>query len=110
MTLARVPLFSFLAPTERRKIGEQLSAVNFRKGVTIITEGEDGRLYVYHQIRTSGCLIHTLMEEPGVSVIKMSEERLHLATLQEGDFFGEQALITKEPRSRRLLRSVMYSS
>jgi cAMP-dependent protein kinase regulator len=102
VTLARVPLFSFLVPTERRKIGEFLSAANFRKGATIITEGESGDcMYIIKSGQVG--VYTTLMEEPGVSVIKMSQERLHLATLQEGDFFGEQALITKEPRSATII-------
>lgn len=102
VTLARVPLFSFLAPTERREIGEHLNPANFRKGVTIITEGEDGDCMYLIKSGQVG-VYTTLMEEPGVSVIKMSQERLHLATLQEGDFFGEQALITKEPRSATII-------
>ncbi|MCP4404123.1 MAG: cyclic nucleotide-binding domain-containing protein [bacterium] len=102
VTLARVPLFSFLTPTERRKIGEQLSSANFRKGNTIITEGEEGDcMYIIKSGQVG--VYTTLMEEPGVSVIKMSQERLHLATLQEGDFFGEQALITQEPRSATII-------
>ena len=102
VTLARVPLFSFLAPTERREIGEHLNPANFRKGTTIITEGEDGDCMFIIKSGQVG-VYTTLMEEPGVSVIKMSQERLHLATLQEGDFFGEQALITKEPRSATII-------
>ena len=102
VTLARVPLFSFLSPTERRKIGEHLSSVNFRKGATIITEGENGDcMYIIKSGQVG--VYTTLMEEAGVSVIKMSQERLHLASLQEGDFFGEQALITKEPRSATII-------
>lgn len=101
-TLARVPLFSFLDPIERRKIAEHLSPVNVRKGVTIITEGEIGdSMYIIKAGQVG--VYTTLMEDDGLSVIKTSQERLHLATLQEGDFFGEQALITNEPRSATII-------
>jgi len=98
IALARVPLFSYLDPVERRKIAEQLTPVHVRKGTTIITEGEFGdSMFVIKSGRIG--VYTTLMQEDGVNVIKTDQERLHLATLQEGDFFGEQALITKEPRS-----------
>lgn len=101
-TLARVPLFSFLDPIERRKIAEHLSPVNLHKGVTIITEGEIGdSMYIIKSGQVG--VYTTLMEDDGLSVIKTDQERLHLATLQEGDFFGEQALITNEPRSATII-------
>lgn len=101
-TLARVPLFSFLDPVERRKIAEHLSPVNVRKGVTIITEGDIGdSMYIIKSGQVG--VYTTLMEDDGLSVIKTDQERLHLATLQDGDFFGEQALITNEPRSATII-------
>lgn len=101
-TLARVPLFSFLDPIERRKIAEHLSPVNIRKGDVIITEGEIGdSMYIIKAGQVG--VYTTLMEDDGLSVIKTDQERLHLATLQEGDFFGEQALITNEPRSATII-------
>jgi cAMP-dependent protein kinase regulator len=102
ITLARVALFSHLEPPERRKIGEHLTPVNVRKGSTIITEGEIGdAMYVIKSGQVG--VYTTLVEEQGVSVIQTDQERLHLATLQAGDFFGEQALITREPRSATII-------
>lgn len=103
MVLARVPLFSHLEPVERAKIAEHFSPVSFRKGTTIISEGESGEeMFV---IKTGQVGVYTTLveEEGGVSVIKTDQERLHLATLGEGDFFGEQALLTNEPRSATII-------
>ncbi len=103
ITLARVPLFSHLDPIERRKIAEQLTPVTIHKGATILTEGEMGdEMYV---IKSGQVGVYTTLveEEGGVSVIKTDQDRLHLATLKAGDFFGEQALITREPRSATII-------
>ncbi|PIE35352.1 hypothetical protein CSA56_04565 [candidate division KSB3 bacterium] len=102
VVLARVPLFSYLDPNERRKIVEHLIPTNVRKGATIIREGEMGdAMYVIKAGQVG--VYTTLMEDDEVRVIKTDQERLHLATLQDGDFFGEQALITHEPRSATII-------
>jgi cAMP-dependent protein kinase regulator len=100
--LARVPLFSYLDPAERHDIAERLTPMNVKKGDTVITEGEVGD--TMYLIKSGEVGVYTtLMEEEGVSVIKTDQERLHLASLKEGDFFGEQALITKEPRTATVI-------
>ncbi len=100
--LARVPLFSYLDPIERRKIAEHLAPVHIRKGSVVLQEGEVGdAMYVIKAGQVG--VYTTLMENDEVSVIKIDQERLHLATLHEGDFFGEQALITREPRSATII-------
>jgi CRP-like cAMP-binding protein len=98
IALARVPLFSYLDPAERGKIADHLTPENVKKDGTIIAEGEMGD--TMYLIKSGEVGIYTtLIQDDGVSVIKIDQERLHLATLKAGDFFGEQALITKEPRS-----------
>lgn len=102
IALARVPLFSYLQPEERRKIADHLVPENVKKGATIITEGDVAdTMYI---IKSGEVGIYTtLMEDESVSVIKVTQERLQLATMKDGDFFGEQALITKEPRNATII-------
>lgn len=101
-TLARVPLFSYLAPVERSKIAERLTPITFAKDQAVITEGETGD--TMYLIKSGEVGIYTtLVEDEGVSVIKSGQDRLHLATLKAGDFFGEQALITREPRNATII-------
>ena len=100
LTLARVPLFTNLNPEERLTIAKYLKLEKFSKGTDIFKEGSPGdALYI---IQSGSVGIHTaLMEDEEVSVIKRSadQKELFLATLERGDFFGESALLTKEPRS-----------
>jgi CRP-like cAMP-binding protein len=100
--LANVPLFSHLTPDERQKIAESLSPVSVKKGTTIIHEGEIGDCM--YLIRSGEVGVYTiLMEEGEGSSAEADQEQLHLATLKAGDFFGEQALITNEPRNATII-------
>ena len=102
IALARVPLFSYLEPEERHKIAVHLVPENVKKGATIITEGDIGDTMYLVKAGEVG-IYTTLMEDERVSVIKVAQERLQLATMKDGDFFGEQALITKEPRNATII-------
>lgn len=98
--LAIVPLFSYLAAEERQKIAEFLSPVSVTKGITIIKEGEIGDCMYLIQSGEVG--VYTLLIEEQHR-LEEDQESLHLATLKEGDFFGEQALITNEPRNASIV-------
>ncbi|GAK57824.1 cyclic nucleotide-binding protein [Candidatus Vecturithrix granuli] len=100
--LALIPLFSHLTEIERQKIAEFLSPVHIKAGEAIITEGESGDCM--YLIQAGEVAIYTSLMIPenqhtGVDL----EEKVQLALLKEGDFFGEQALITNEPRNATVI-------
>lgn len=100
--LAHVPLFSYLAAEERQKIAEFLSPVSVKKDTTIIHEGEIGDCM--YLIKSGEVGVYTILLEAGEgSPAETHQEQLHLATLKAGDFFGEQALITNEPRNATII-------
>jgi CRP-like cAMP-binding protein len=96
--LACMPLFSNLTDHERQDIAKHFFTMDVRKGNIIITEGEhDESLYFIRDGEVS--VFTTLIERGELQVIQVEQERLRLATLKAGDFFGEGAFFTKEPRS-----------
>ncbi len=96
--LAEVPLFNHLTVVERQKIAEFLSPVHVKAGEAIITEGESGDcMYFIHAGEVE--ITTTLMTSENQHAQIDLKEKVQLAVLQEGDFFGEQALITNEPRN-----------
>ncbi|HWP46477.1 MAG TPA: cyclic nucleotide-binding domain-containing protein [Candidatus Limnocylindrales bacterium] len=101
LTLALVPLFSDLKPEERLSIAKHLTLETFPQGAIIFKEGTPGdSLYIVKSGRVG--IYTTLMEDDEVSVIKKAakdQKELYLSTLEKGDFFGESALLTREPRS-----------
>jgi len=95
--LASVPLFSYLTPGERQKIAEFLCPVNVKKGTIVIQEGEIGDCM--YLVKSGEIDVYTTLMEGE----EIDQEQLHLATLKAGDFFGEQALITNEPRNATII-------
>lgn len=101
LALALVPLFSDLDPEERLSIAKHLTLEKFPQGAVIFKEGTPGdSLYIIKSGQVG--ISTTLMEDGEVSVIKKAakdQKELYLSTLEKGDFFGESALLTREPRS-----------
>lgn len=97
LILAQVPLFSDLETEERGKIAEFLAPVTFAKGATIIQEGELGDCM--YLIQRGELDVFTSLVSDERDPARAAQERLHLSSLKAGDFFGEHALLTNEPRS-----------
>lgn len=96
--LARVPLFSQLSPKDRRKIVTHFKPVKAKQNATLVREGDPGdSMYfiVSGEVGVYTALADADEDEAG----NAEQEQLLLATLKSGDFFGEQALVTDEPRS-----------
>ena len=84
--LAGISLFSHLTDAERQKIAEFLSPVRRKKGDAIITEGEIGDCM--YLIQCGEVAIYTSLMTPETQHNTVHpEEQIHLASLQEGDFF-----------------------
>ncbi len=82
--LGRVGIFSSLADTERERLAASARERLYGDGDAIVRQGQEGASLF---VMSSGRAIVTV--EPGGEV----------ATLGEGDYFGEMSLLTGEPRS-----------
>ncbi len=96
--LARCPVFRHLTPRSLAEMSDYLVTENFPSGSRIIREGEAGeKFYLIRQ---------------GEVAIRRGTEDKTLANLVEGNFFGEMALITGQPRNASvdaLTDVVLYS-
>jgi CRP-like cAMP-binding protein len=86
--LAGSALFQTFSPGERRKILEAARLEEFPAGATVIEEGARGE-----------CLYILKSGEVEVFAAGAQKEKVPLATLKEGDYFGEISLITGRPRT-----------
>jgi putative ABC transport system ATP-binding protein len=86
--LSRVTLFSQLNPDALAKVAEKMTRESFPPQTQIIKQGEPGDKFY-------------LISRGAVDVIiqRDSEEAKTVARLGVGDFFGERALMTDEPRN-----------
>ncbi len=82
-TLGRVPLFSRLSPVERIHIARALRPMQYGRGAIVLQQGVTGdALYIV----MSGQVV---VEQNGQAI----------AYLEEGDFFGEMSLLTRQPHN-----------
>lgn len=88
--IERVDLFAPLEPAERARLAEGTQRVTFAAGEHILRQGDPGdSLYII----ASGEVQVSLADTAGHGVEQP------VATLKEGDFFGETSLMTGAPRS-----------
>jgi CRP-like cAMP-binding protein len=80
--------FALLPPEKMSALLDKLKIINCAPGEEIITQGERGDEYY-------------IMKSGKVAVMKkmLTDEAEHVATLEEGQGFGEEALITDSPRN-----------
>jgi putative ABC transport system ATP-binding protein len=81
--LRAVDLFRALTPIQLTDVAEKMTKRRFAAGETVIREGEPGEEFF-------------LISDGGVDVVRADHE---VARLGRGDFFGEVALISGEPRN-----------
>ncbi len=83
--LGQCRIFDRVTPRTLARVADQMNTVNIAAGETIIREGDEGdRFYLVRQGRVS---------------VKRGPNRETIAELAEGDFFGETALLTGQPRN-----------
>lgn len=91
--LAKVPLFSALSPEELAQLAESSSFVEFATGEPVVTQGDQGHtMFIVRHGRAA------------VSVRAEGSNESHtVAEVGPGDFFGEFAILTGEPRRASVL-------
>lgn len=85
--LRAVDLFQALTPTQLTAVAEKIRKRHFAPGDTIIREGEPGEEFF-------------LISDGEVDVVRADHE---VARLGRGEFFGEVALISGEPRNATII-------
>lgn len=85
--LGRIPLFRGLSTAQLEDLTQKLSPEVFRRGEVICREGEEAdRMWFIESGQAE-------------VVVQVDGEDVRLATLRDGDFFGEMALLTGSVRS-----------
>ncbi len=85
--LGRIPLFRGLSTSQLEDLNRKLKPEVFRRGEVVCREGEEADRMWFIEAGQAEV------------VIQVEGEEVRLATLREGDFFGEMALLTGSVRS-----------
>jgi len=89
--LKSFPLFSDLTPTTLAEIADQMIVHEARPGNTVIRQGDPGDLF--YLIRSGSVDV----------LVNDGQQDKKVAELKKGQYFGEAALITEEPRNATIV-------
>lgn len=98
--LRTIPLFSDLGPNEVARLARRLVAERYAAGTEIVRQGDEGGKLCF----VASGQVEVVLPEDG------RDRRINL--LNEGDFFGEMALLSGEPRTatvRTTMPTELYS-
>ncbi len=87
----RVPLFTDLAPGDLKQVAALAHEESFSDGVTIVRQGDVGDV------------MFTIVSGEVRVISGEGQKEIELARRKPGEYVGEMALISKEPRSATLL-------
>lgn len=87
--LKTIPLFEGLSLDDLLSVDESLGSDSYLAGETIVREGE------------SGATLFILAS--GTASVRIGSDQKEVATLGEGEFFGEMALFDDQPRSASIV-------
>eukprot|EP00536_Pseudo-nitzschia_multiseries_P000096 jgi/Psemu1/177714/e_gw1.2.223.1 len=90
-TLRKVDLFQNLTENTINKFADALTKVSYKDGSRIITKGEIGE--IFYIIEDGSVRVHD---------IGTGDSQLTDVILEQGDYFGERALITGDPRQANI--------
>ncbi|MEO2046922.1 MAG: ATP-binding cassette domain-containing protein [Pirellulales bacterium] len=102
--LKEFPLFSDLTPSTMSNIADKMLVQQAKTGEVVISQGDPGELF--YLIRSGS--VEVIVEQTHQGKL----EQKQVALLHEGQFFGEAALITDEPRNATVVareNSVFYT-
>lgn len=85
--LKRCTLFASFTPSQLAKVADRMDLEEFEDGSLIIKQGDPGEKF--YVLRSGNAQVW----------IETRGERRKVATLKEGDFFGEAALLSGDPRN-----------
>uniref|UniRef100_A0A7S2VZA2 cGMP-dependent protein kinase n=1 Tax=Eucampia antarctica TaxID=49252 RepID=A0A7S2VZA2_9STRA len=89
--LRNVPFLSNLDTKYLNKMIESIQSISFAKGELIIRKGDEGK--VFYILKSGRVKIHDII---------IGQSKYDDQTLGRGDYFGERAIVTLEPRAANI--------
>jgi len=89
--LSQIPAFQSLTPSQLTGVADKMTLERHYTNRTIIRQGDEGDKFY-------------LIREGAVDIFNEDDEgKKFVCTLREGDFFGEVALLTNQPRNATVI-------